>query len=834
MTKRVPTGGQAEIRGEPPPITIVEPRRPLAPPPPSRARPPAPSWLVIDRPLVVRRLVRAVEQAPLTLVRAPAGWGKTLAVAGWAARCAEAGRPVGWMSLTERDDDPAVFWAHLHEALDLAGASTVRADRRAGRPDAEHVDVLSARLLELGTPAVIVLDAAERLRSPAVWGHLRSLLDGAGERLRLVVVSRTEPALPVQRYRVEDRMTELGADELALGHEEVGQVLRRHRVAPAEDVVAQVLRRTEGWAAGVRLAALRLAAEGPDADLEGFAAAYLREEVLTALTPVEREVLTETSVADELPPGLAQALTGRPDTDAVLDRASATNAFVSAAPGRPRTYRTHPLVRELLLADLDESGPGRSAALHRRAAAWFDAHGDLAAAVRHEAAGGDWRTAARRVVEGRGLADVIAGTTTGVALAEDLAALPETVSPDAVVLRAAVALVDGDLDRARDRLDRARGMPAVAASVVRTAWYDAAGRWAETLAAARVARSTMADAGSPDPFVTGVVATAEGAAQLRAGDLGAASTALREAVSATTGMDGPLRLRCLAELALAEAGAGRLTRALELVDAAEQETAAQGAPATARPVVLELVRAWVAVERQELAQAGRYLNRVSRARGGRTDETCRTALLLLRARYLRDRGDLRGARLQLRQAGPAPGWLRDCLDAESVGLAEDEQRPVPPAVPGAFRRVEVLLDDADRRSRRGELAGARADVGQALRLASVERLRRPFAHASPTVLSLIRDDARTRAMAGWLGNGDPLGARVNGGPGPTAPVLEPLSERELQVLRHLAAFLTTQEIAAEMFISVNTVRTHVRRVLEKLAVSRRHEAVRRGQELGLV
>jgi LuxR family maltose regulon positive regulatory protein len=833
MTKHVSIARTAEDRPEPTPAALVVVRRPRVAPPLSHARPPRPSWFAVERPRLVRRLSEAVQRAPVTLVRAPAGSGKTAALAAWASSRPGTEGPVAWMTLTERDDDPAVFWVHLDEALVAAGLPAASAEVPGAIPDAGDVDLLCTGLLELSTPAVIVLDRAERLRAPAVWERVRALLDAGGDGLRVVLSSRSEPPLPVHRLRVEGRSAELGPDDLALDPDEVAQVLGRHHVPTSDEVVATVLRRTEGWAAGVRLAALRLAEEGPDGDLDGFAAAYLRAEVLSTLTASAAEVLTATAVADLLPPGLAPALTGRADADAVVAAAAVDNTFVAPVAGHARTHRVHPLVRELLLADLDQAHPGRSAELHGRAAEWFDEHGDLEAAGRHGAAAGDWQATARRVVGGRGLADVITGTPTGRALAEDLAAIPEAGSPDVTVLRAAVALVDGDLDRARDRLDRAGGRAEVAASVVRTAWYDAAGRSADTLAAARAARSRLADAGVPDPFVAALVATIEGAAQLRAGDLAAASAVLDEAVSATTVADGPLRLRCLSELALAQACAGSLSRSLQLVDDAEREAAEQGVPATSRPMALELARVWVALERQELTLAGRSLNRISRARAAHADETCRTALLLLRARYLRDRGDLRGARQHLQQAGPAPAWLRHFLEAESGGLAAETRPSRAGAAPGVYRHVQELLDDADRRFRRGELPAARADVARALQLARADRLRRPFAHASSSVRSLISDDARTRAAAGWLGP-DGSGAPEDGGAVPPAPVPEALSERELEVLRHLAAFLTTQEIAAEMFISVNTVRTHVRRVLEKLSVSRRHEAVRRGRELGLV
>jgi LuxR family transcriptional regulator, maltose regulon positive regulatory protein len=805
--------------------------RPVVPPPVSQARPPLTSWPVVARRHLLRRITRAADEVPLTLICAPAGTGKTVLAADWARRRAEDGRPVAWLTMTGRDNHPGVFWAHLQLALTVVGAVAPQARTRPMFPDAADIDELSTRLLQLSAPAVLVIDAAERLRAGTVNDHIGRLIDFGGDRFRLVVTSRTEPPLPLQRYQVENRVAELRATELALDRDEVAELLDRHSSDPMERS-EEVFDRTEGWAAGVRLAALRLESDGPHAVLDGFARSYVRAEIVDALNPHERAVLTATSVADELPPGLASALTGRPDADGLIRTSSSGNSFVLPLSGRPGVFRLHPLVREELRADLDQATPGRAAVLHRRAAEWFHERGELRSAVRHVAATGEWDAVAARLVEGRGLAEVVVGTPTGTALAEGLAAIPET-SPDASVLRAAIALRTGDLDASRAALDRADDRPGsgrrgVASSLVRAAWCDAAGQPVEALAAAREARSLLDRLDEPDPFTAAAVATAEGGAHLRAGDLGTACASLGETVAATAGTDGPLRLRCLAELSLAEACAGRLTRALELADAAEQAASDSGVPASLRPAAVELARAWVAVERQELREAQQCLDRVGRTRESRG--RWRAITLLLRARYLRDRGDVGGARRQLGRAGAAAGWLRLHLDAESRGLA-GESTSARAATPSGH--VHDLLEHADHRCQAGDVAAARASIARALQLARTERLRRPFAHASPQVRTLIRGDVRMHAKARWL-HPDQLGDAANATQLVTEPVLDPLTERELEVLRHLAAFLTTEEIAAEMYISVNTVRTHVRRLLEKLSVSRRHEAVRRGQELGLV
>jgi LuxR family maltose regulon positive regulatory protein len=211
---------------------------------------------------------------------------------------------------------------------------------------------------------------------------------------------------------------------------------------------------------------------------------------------------------------------------------------------------------------------------------------------------------------------------------------------------------------------------------------------------------------------------------------------------------------------------------------------------------------------------------------------------LLRARLMRDRGDATGARRLLERTGPMTGWLGDHVDAEAaaLGVLGRPASAVQPAIPDTpAQRVHTLLDRADARCRAGRLGSAKTDVARALAIAQTERLRRPFAHTSPRVRALVRNDPTLYAKAGWL-RPEQLGAQSHASAitPKESPVREPLSTRELEVLRHLSSLLTTDEIAAEMFISVNTVRTHIRKVLQKLSVSRRNDAVRRARELGLV
>jgi LuxR family transcriptional regulator, maltose regulon positive regulatory protein len=316
------------------------------------------------------------------------------------------------------------------------------------------------------------------------------------------------------------------------------------------------------------------------------------------------------------------------------------------------------------------------------------------------------------------------------------------------------------------------------------------------------------------------------------------------------------RVDCLEMLALVEACRGHLTRSQELADEAEQLAAGSGILAKQRRAPGHLARSWVATERQELSAALHWLDRAARLEELRHDELLASLAVLLRARLMRDRGNPAAARRLLSSQIVAAAWVRGEYDAEKEQLVGPEggepPRPTSPIPcqrsssriqdlfgPGELRvqsessQVHRNLQRAEREWVRGCPDAARDLTLQALLLAEPETLRRPFAHAGPHVRALLRKDAEIVARADWLLPSDagPAGAppsRVTG------RIPDELTEREHEVLLHLAGLLSTQEIAAAMFISVNTVRTHVRHILEKLAATRRNEAVRRARQLGLV
>jgi len=859
---------------------------------------PRPPLQVVDRHRLIDKVSAAAGTAPLTLISAPAGAGKTILAAAWAAHPDQT-LPVAWLTLDDRDDQAGVFWSHVLDALAHTGVVSTSTQRptHPEEVDPSFIERLAVGLLARDEPVVLVLDEAERLKGRKVAEQLDLLLRSAGPRVRLVVVTRADPLLPLHRYRLEGTVAEIRYDDLAFTAAEVRTLLEFHGVA-APELTNTLVDRTEGWAAGVRLAALAMkhkpAGASTAAQIEAclgpkgsVLAEYLIAEVLREMPAGDRDFLLRTSVAREIFPGLANELTGRSDGEQVLMDLSHGNAFVQLVPGSPGCYRTHSLFREFLRAMLAQEAPAEVAALHRRAARWFAASGRVTEAVDHAVAGGDWVGAAGLVVDGMAIGQLLLpATTTETGIARRLSQLPDDVdSPEVSAVRAALAVRRGDLQRAEQYLARSEehltsaGRNLVLAiAITRTRLCSANGDIDATLTAARRALGVLHALPVEDLVehhdLQALALSSEGMAHLRAGDLNAACTSLGQALvtGAANGCEAE-RLRCLAMLALAEACRGHLSRAQELAETAQGFAMESAVVAANRPAAAHLAHAWVALERQDLTGAQRWLGRAVRFAETRSDTLLASVSALLQVRLRRDRGDIDGARRLLSDNVVRTPWLRAPINAEAaaLGLArrrqELTQRVIygstsagnPPngrptggpvgvgrsQVPTVFEdrehsgetlsaKVELLLLQAQRHLVHGYLGSGRSAVLRAMALAKGEGIRRPFAHVPPQVRWLIRTDNAVSARAGWLRPERVPASPRQHSPADIPQVDQALSERELEVLRHLSALLTTEEIAAAMLISVNTVKTHIRGILRKLSVSRRNEAVRRARQLRLV
>ncbi|WP_165503123.1 AAA family ATPase, partial [Actinomadura fibrosa] len=422
----------------------AEPVHRTGPPPILKAklgRPVLPHW-VIARDELSARFEDGV-RGPLTVVTGPPGAGKTVAAAAWAA--GRAGGPVAWISLESADHEPETFWEHVLAALETAGIAGLPASERPFQGEVLRAG-LAAALAERSSPAVLVLDDFHPPAGSCLAGDLDRVLRDAWPGLRLVLISRTDPPLPLHRHRLAGALTEIRSDALAFGEREVRGLLAHHGVALTAGSVRALRRRTEGWAAGLRLAAMSM--EGhPDPD--AFAAAfagddravvdYLMAEVLDAQPRGIRRLLLTLGVLDRFNAELAAELAG-PCEGRLFAALVRQNAFV--LPLGHGWYRYHHVFGAALHLTLCHEDPVEASRLHRRVADWYDRHGRVEDAVRHALLAADWPYACRLIVGGLAIGRLLglAGPGPLGALPEDAAsrALAGTVGAEQVVVAAAL------------------------------------------------------------------------------------------------------------------------------------------------------------------------------------------------------------------------------------------------------------------------------------------------------------------------------------------------------------------------------------------------------------
>ncbi len=868
----------------------------------AKFHPPAvPPWLVV-RQRLLQRMSYGVG-GPLTLVSAPAGTGKTVLASSWVASSLPPG-PVTWISLDEEDAEPGRFWSYVLAGLARNGipVATVGTPARAETADRSLLARLAACLSANPEPVVLVLDNAEVLTDPRVMDGLDFLLGHADPRLRVVLLTRTDPPFPLPRYRVTGSVHEIRFEHLAFTLAEARALLAAHGVDPAQDVLVALVEHTRGWAAGLRLTARSLprspdgaeVAEHPPGTQQDLVD-YFTAEVLDRQPTATREFLLRTSIVERFWPGLAVELTGRRDaTTRLLAGLARSNMFIAGTADDREGYEYFPIVRDLLRDRLAEEHPGRVGQLHRKAAHWLATSGRLTEAVAHTLATGEWEHAAGLVIDHLAIGELLVGPPDN-GLTPMFQTMPGDVDGPAVAMvRSALALADQDAETCAKHLARARTLlrarfadraPALRLCVatLEMACAQLGGDAHAALSVAEAAEDNLAQVAARGirvpPDLRTLVLGGKGVALLSLGDLDGASAAL------TTGLpdaDAPhcgyLLVSCLGQLAVIEAVRGNLRRATDLARKAHAAADRIELPPRNRPATVDLALAWVQAEEYDLASARTRAERAANGLANRHDPVSAGLLALVRARLLRARGDVAGAIATIDQAvrtGTAPPWLTEVIVATGAALRATGGTPDPAADPAdattpqstvVLASVRLAVGDAasarqavaeflhqtdlplDVRVASGLVAAtaelaegkpelARAPLERALSLAATERLRRPVVEAPPQLRRFLRQEHEITERHGWLGaviTGVP--ETPNRGPATDlgALIVEPLTDKETEVLGYLAALFSTDEIARQMFVSVNTVKTHVRGVLRKLAASRRNEAVRRARELGLV
>ncbi len=902
---------------------------------------PPPRPKVVHRPRLLERL-NAGRHRKLTVISAPAGFGKTTLVSAWVA---DGKQQVAWLSLDAGDGDLGRFLTHLVAALQTIapnfGADVLAVLQSAQPPQASTgIEALLTPLLnELTTlpdPIVLVLDDYHMLEAKPIDLALTFLIEHLPPQLHLVITTREDPQLPLARLRGQGQLTELRAADLRFTATEAADFLNQVMgLSLAAADIAALEAHTEGWIAGLQLAALSL--EGQQ-DISGFIQSfagdhryivdYLVEEVLQRQPAAVRSFLLQTAILDRLNGGLCDAVTGLEGGNTRLETLQRGNFFVVPLDDKRHWYRYHHLFADVLAAHLREEQPDQVPALHRRASDWYADNGLPADAIRHALAAKDFARAAdlvelvvpamRRgrqertllgwlqalpdeVVQNRPVLSVYyagtllqSGELKGVeerlrdaerwldsgqeseqgAVVVDEAEfrhLPSWIA----IYRAGQALVRGDIpttlqyaQRALDLLpeDNLLGGGAATALLGLAYWTSGELEAAHQIYGDGMARVQLA--GNLADAIGGVIALAD--IRIAQGRLRAAMHTYEQALQLVTVQEPagtPPVLRGTADMYVGmseihrehndlQAATQHLLRSQALGEhmgfpqnryrwrvAMARIKQAQGDPAGTLDLLHEAERHYVSDFFPNVRPVAALKTRVWVAQGQLEE-----ALDWVRARglsvaddlsYLREFEHITLARVRLAQ------HQRDRSDRtllEAIGLLE---RLLQAAEAGARQGsvIEIQVLQALAYQMQGDLPAALAPLERALTLAEPEGYVRIFVDEGPPMAQLLLE-AATRAIVpdytskllAAFGVAQPR--NIDHAPRPPSPavqpLIEPLSQRELEVLRLFKTELSGPEIAQQLVVGLSTIRTHTKSIYSKLNVNNRRAAVKRAAELNLL
>jgi LuxR family maltose regulon positive regulatory protein len=870
---------------------------------------PRPATGLVDRARLFALLDRGV-QGRVTLVCGPAGSGKSTLVSSWL-RGADLPGPAAWVAVDRDESDATRFWATALDALRGSGAlapgdplATV-----APAPLGGHEELLTA-LLEglqrLEAPLVLVLEDLHHLRSQEALRGLERLLGRAPVQLRTIVVSRRDPKLGLHRLRLAGELTEIRAADLGFTAEEAAELLAGAGVEVRDDDVERLHRRTEGWAAGLRLAALSLSRhEAPERFVAEFSgsertvADYLLGEVLASEAPEVRDLLLRTCILDQVTGPLADVLTGRADSARLLHHLEEANALVVAVDVARTWFRYHHLLADLLRLELRREAPGEVAGLHRAAALWLAENGHPIDSIRHAGLSGDAELAAellgrhwvQLILDGEEatLAALLAGLPSGLV---DTDAEVATIAATDLLAESRWAEADARLAAAQRTIgELPEGRRHRAETALATAQLLRARRLGDLGAVVDAAAAIVTGEDAPvRPELRALALMNLGIAQAWTLRLADAETHLERGLAIGRRIGSPyVEVACLSALGLVCLLSHRPTRAEELHRQAIAIADRVGWPTHPLVGVSYMNLAQALIDRGAIAEGEEWLLRSEPILAQGTEPAaavavrfCFGALETYRGRHaealaaFRDAerltGELRApfflglvarqwrlrAQLRLGEVEPVRAAIAEAREAGLAGpalwcslqarvcLLEDDPEgaaaAVAPVLAGEAlalqinQEIEGFLLDAIARTRLGQGDAARESVEGALERAEREGRvwivvtvpgARELLEAHP--VHRTAHPEHLKALLAHLAGAEP----VHAGPTPAGPS-EPLSERELGVLRFLPTNLSAAEIGSELFLSVHTVKTHMRKLYAKLDVHTRAEAVQCARSLGLL
>ncbi len=843
-------------------------------------------------------LDRAVTKR-VTVVSAPPGSGKTSLLRAWVERSANPHR-VAFVSVARDQGNAEEFWG--------AVLGEIRGETAA--PDGDQVvDRVVSELAEQVGPVVLIIDDLHELRSADALTQLEQLLATLPSSARVVLSSRRDPPVRLHQLRLADEVAEIRAGDLEFTERETRDLLVSAGISLSEAGAAALHRRTEGWAAGLRLAVISLSGHP---DPERFVAAfsgtdraigeYLIAEMLERQPSEVQSMLLRTSLVDRMNGELADLLAGRPGSEQMLLELEDANAFVVSLDAERTWFRYHQLLADFLRLELRRTFADEVPELHRRAAQWFADHGDVVEAVRHRLAAGDWPDAARLVADHsfRWVLDGQAGTIDAV-----LQAFPEGTSadhPDLALAHAAAELNHGRLGEAAAQLALAESQvpsapPArrrrltVAIASLRLALARRNGQFTEVIEQVNLLDASIAgDSNDPiamDSELRAVALLNLGIVETWSGRLADAQRHLTEGAALAQTIGRPyLEVACRAHQGFPS----------KLVSVAEAYERGREAVALAerygledRPILAPALGSagGMAIWMGEFDEGERWLRRAWEVAEPHVDPAAAVLLHVATGMLHTGRGQHRSALEEFAAAAQAQSlltgvhalapriaaWLaaaqarlgmtdeaRATLNGFSAepermgagnnayaviaivegdpGTALDALRDVPantPLVGPAFTLVETHLLSGIAHLSLGDRNAAAAAAEAALAAAEPDRLIFPFAatEAAELLDALPRHETAHGALLADIV--DLLrGAPPSSSDGQRLSHPEELSPSELRVLRFLPTNLTRPEIAQELYVSINTVNTHIRNIYSKLGARDRSSAVQRARELRLL
>jgi LuxR family maltose regulon positive regulatory protein len=848
----------------------------------------------ISRPRLLAELDRAAD-LPLTLLSAGPGAGKTVLLTDWVRR---RGARVAWLNPAPADAEPRRFWQLLESSLrecDGAGHGSPIAMLPGAGVDLVHA--LFETVPDSAAQLVVIIDDAHVLTHPDVLEGLDRLIRGGQPGLRLILAARSDPLLPLHRYRLAGQVHELRASELALTPAEITDVLAIHGVTLPPRDFDRLVARTEGWVAGVQLSAMRMeAAESPSDFVSelamdpGSIGEYLVNEVLDRQPEPQRRLLIQTSFLDEVTGPLADTVTGMTGCADMLAGLARENSFVIPLDAAQERYRYHQLFAEILRYLLQRNMRRAVRGLQERAAAWYEGSGDLGNAVYWAVRAGNRHHVAKLLARG-GFAHAFVHRQdlSGLGL-KDLLPLhrPEGASAlraaEFAVARSAIAAVFADADAAARELghvlktDELLDDPdlLVASDLVELVLGQKASDAGAVDAAAHRLLGRGGYPASAIPGLRAAVLLARASTHLWHGIFEDVGTLLDEALAEAQRDQMPgLELEALGLMAFVDTYWSRTNHAN---DAARRADALRRQKGLGLPPTLELAATLRSLIAGEADEETRPLQRIKLPDVVGSDPGLAAALVLGQANLRLALGQVNEARIMLTETGrrvpPLLAVLRDIMLADldtSMGRAHAALRrlwnyrtsefAIPTAVPcaraylalgdlrgardcvrtvlatpstqaGRFVLVEAFLCDAEIAQLKGEPDRALEILIRALDLARGEIVL-PFLRVRDTFAALL---ARHPAVRGEWPVPRPRGPAGEEAPRPAGfrELPHPLTQRELTILRFLATSMSASEIADELCLSVNTVKTHLAAIYRKLAATRRREAVLRARQLELI